>query len=271
MHRGQCRAADAAYLDGPGPIGLAHRGGALHPANLGRENTFAAFEVAVAMGYRYLETDVHATADGVLLAFHDSLLERVTDAQGGIAALPYAVVREARIAGTDPIPTMAELFEAFPQVRFNIDVKSTGAIDPLVELIERHGAHDRVCIASFSALRLRAVRRRLGPTVATAATPPEIALLRLGPPGAERLLRSPSVVLQIPIWSRFAGRPIELVTASMVERVHAAGKQVHVWVVDDRAQMERLLDLGVDGIVSDRIDVLAEVLADRGAPLAQPG
>jgi glycerophosphoryl diester phosphodiesterase len=97
------RAADYAFFDVPFTA-FAHRGGATYEPNLYRENSMHAFKQAVALGYRYLETDVHATRDGVLLAFHDALLDRVTDHTGAVADLSYAEVSEARIHGIDPIP-----------------------------------------------------------------------------------------------------------------------------------------------------------------------
>lgn len=261
------RAADFPYLDAPTPIGLAHRGGALHADNVERENTLAAFRTAVRLGYRYLETDVHATADGHLLAFHDSRLDRVTDASGAIAELPYAAVREARVGGTEEIPLLAHLLEEFPLARINIDVKAVGAIGPLAETIRAHGAIDRVCVGSFSDQRLRAVRQVLGPRLATAAGPRGVATLRFAPRALSRWVRDRAPVLQIPTQHTVAGRRVELVTPTLVETVHRLGKHLHVWTIDDAAEMHRLLDLGVDGIVSDRIDTLADVLADRGIPL----
>ena len=263
------RAADFAYFDAPRPIGLAHRGGAKIPANLHRENTMAAFREAVGMGYRYLETDVHATADGVLLAFHDLRLDRVTDRFGRIAELPYAAVESARIHGTEPIPLLSDLLEEFPDARINIDVKAPGAIEPLAELIRAHAAIDRVCVASFSDRRLRAVRRLLGPRLATSAGPAEVAALRLAPGRITGWLRSPAAVLQLPSGHVVGGRRLDLVTPALVDRAHLMGKHVHVWTIDDAAEMHRLFDLGVDGIVSDRIDTLADVLADRGVALSQ--
>ena len=115
------------------------------------------------MGYRYLETDVHATADGMLLAFHDLRLDRVTDQRGVIADLPMPRCEAARINGTEPIPLLSDLLEEFPDTRINIDVKAPGAIEPLAEVIRAHTAIDRVCVGSFSDRRLRAVRRLLGP------------------------------------------------------------------------------------------------------------
>jgi glycerophosphoryl diester phosphodiesterase len=263
------RAADHPYFDAPTPIGLAHRGGAKLAANLHLENTLAAFREAVRLGYRYLETDVHATADGVLLAFHDARLDRVTSGSGRVARLPYAAVREARIGGSHEIPLLSDLLEEFPDVRFNIDVKAAGAIAPLAETIRAHGVVDRVCVGSFSDRRLRAVRALVGPGLATSAGPAEVAALRLPPGWLAAQVRSPAAALQVPTGHVVGGRRLDLVTPGFVERVHTFGKHLHVWTVDDADEMHRLFDLGVDGIVSDRIDVLADVLAQRGVPLGR--
>ncbi len=259
------RAAEHPYFDLTGPVGLAHRGGALYEPNVGRENTLAAFAQAVAMGYRYLETDVHATSDGVLLAFHDETLDRVTDGSGLIAGQPYAALREVRTRAGDAIPTLEEVLETFPGTRVNIDVKAPGAIRPLATLLRRHNALGRVCVGSFSAQRLAAVRRAIGPGLATAAGPRGVAATRFVPGMVARLLHSPAPVLQIPTTHTIRGRTVTLVTPGLVRRAHRLGKHVHVWTVDEPDEMNRLLDLGVDGLVSDRIDVLREVLQSRGA------
>ena len=260
-------ASDFPYFADTLPIGMAHRGGSTYAPNVGRENTVAAFREAVDMGYRYLETDVHATSDGRLVAFHDEVLDRVTDSRGAIADLPWSEVAAARIAGTDPVPLMDELFETFPAARFNIDVKAPGAIGPLTEAIRRHRALDRVCIGSFSDSRLRAVRRALGPDLATSAGPRDVASLRLLPAVLSRWLRSPAQALQIPVEHALGPVTATVVTARLIATAHRLGKQVHVWTIDEEAEMHRLLDLGVDGIVTDRIDTLRDVLAERGHPL----
>ncbi len=260
-------ASDFAYFADATPVGLAHRGGSTFAPNVGRENTLAAFGQAVEMGYRYLETDVHATADGRLVAFHDEVLDRVTDTEGAIAALPWSEVSRARINGTDAVPLMEDLLEAFPQARFNIDVKAPQAIGPLVDLVRRHDAIDRVCVGSFSDSRLRAVRKALGPRLATSAGPTGVASLRLLPSVLSRLLRSPAQALQVPVTHRVGPVTPTVVTRRLVETAHRLGKHVHVWTIDDAAEMHRLFDLGVDGIVSDRIDTLRDVLAERGNPL----
>jgi glycerophosphoryl diester phosphodiesterase len=256
------RAADYAYFDAPF-IPYAHRGGAKYGPNLHRENTAYAFGQAVALGYRYLETDVHATADGVLLAFHDPRLDRVTDRSGVIAEMPYVAVKEALIGGTDPIPTLAELFVRFPRARFNIDAKSDLAVDLLADTIEEYEAHDRVCLSSFGVNRLHRLRRRLGKRVASAATMHGVAW-NVFAPALTRVLNTPAAALQMPVDSLILGRQRRVLTPALITAVHRAGKQVHVWTIDDPGQMEELIDAGVDGIFTDRIDTLKAVLTQRG-------
>jgi glycerophosphoryl diester phosphodiesterase len=263
------RAADYPYLSDAPPIALAHRGGAAYPPNVGIENTLTAFRRAVDLGYRYLETDVHATADGVLLAFHDTHLDRVTDGTGAIADLPYAAVREVRVGGREEVPRLEDLVEEFPEARFNIDVKAPAGVEPLVRLVRDRGIVDRVCVGSFSERRVRAVRRALGPRLATAAGQVGTGQFRFAPRMLLRLLHTPAPVFQIPETHEVRGRTVRLVTPQLVRRAHDLGKQVHVWTIDEAADMERLLDWGVDGIVTDRIDTLAAVLRGRGIALGR--
>ena len=254
-----------AYLDTvchpPGSvIAMAHRGGAAHPDLPGLENTLHAFDHAVALGYRYLETDVHTTSDGVLLAFHDSSLDRVTGTPGEIARLRAADVAAALIGGEHPVPTMASLLEAFPDCGFNIDIKSAAAVQSLADLLRATGSEDRVCVGSFSQRRTNAFRRASGGRVATAATPAEVVAFRSLPTGwlARAVARRPAV-LQVP----HRRGSLTVVTPGLVRRAHAAGVHVHVWTVDSPAEMHALLDLGVDGLITDRTDVLKKVLLDR--------
>ncbi len=221
----------------------------------------AAFARAVDEGYEYLETDVHATADGELVAFHDYRLDRVTDRRGRIAELTWDEVRLARISGREPIPLMAEVLDAFPHTRFNIDPKSDSAVGPLIDLLRTSGAADRVGLGAFSDHRLAVLRDALGQCVATSLGPREVGLLV-----ATTLLRLPpaagrAVAAQVPV--RF-GR-IRVVTPGFVKSAHGAGIEVHVWTVDEPATMGALLDMGVDGIMTDRPDLLRKVLVQRGA------
>ena len=167
-----------AFLDTPGPLAFAHRGGAAHAP----ENSWRAFEHAVSLGYRYLETDLQATADGVLVVFHDRTLTRVCGQDGRVCRLSHAELSAARIDGTEPIPLLEDLLAAWPDVRFNLDVKDVPAIAPLPEVLRRTNAWDRVCVASFSASRLRATRRALGRPVCMAASPLGTAMVRFGGP-----------------------------------------------------------------------------------------
>lgn len=249
--------------DGPpgSVLGMAHRGGAEHPDNRGLENTLQAFRHAAALGFDYLETDVHATRDGVVVAFHDDRLERVTDGVGALADLTADELRSVLVQGVHPVPRLAELFEALPHARFNLDLKSDAVVGPLIALLDQHQAWDRVLACSFSWRRLRAFRRRSGGRVATAAAPLEVAVFRLVPSArvADLLTRHQVDALQIPV--RFG--PLTVATRGLVRRAHAAGKHVHVWTVDSDPEIRALLDLGVDGVISDRTDVLKTVLSER--------
>jgi glycerophosphoryl diester phosphodiesterase len=242
------------YLDLPPPLAFAHRGGAAHYP----ENSWRAFEHAVSLGYSYLETDVHATADGVLVAFHDRTLDRVTDRAGRISGLPHREVAAARIGGTDPIPLLEDLLGSWPQARFNIDVKDEPAVRPLVEVLRRTAAWDRVCVTSFSAGRLRAVRRALPRPVCMATSPVGVGALRVAVP--RRVLGPALRRLSV----RCAQIPVSVATPSFLRRAHAAGLQVHVWTVNDRDVMAEVLDLGFDGIMTDETEMLRDLLAARG-------
>jgi len=242
------------YLDHPGTLAFAHRGGTeAHP-----ENSLAAFRHAVDLGFSYLETDVHATSDGVVIAFHDVALDRVTDRVGRISELTWAEVSEARLDGTEPIPLMEDLLTAFPEVRINIDPKDDRVVDPLVEVLNRHEALDRVCLGSFSDRRLRRCRDLLGPGLCTSAGPLAVARIRLSSFGLPTG-RPSARCLQVPVRQ---GR-IPLVDRRFVDHAHDRGLQVHVWTIDDPMEMHRLLDLGVDGIMTDQPSVLRSVLMDR--------
>ncbi|MFF4688632.1 glycerophosphodiester phosphodiesterase [Streptomyces sp. NPDC001307] len=244
------------YLDHPGPIAFAHRGGAAD----GLENTVAQFRRAVELGYRYIETDVHATADGRLVAFHDSTLDRVTDGAGRIADLPWEDVRQARVGGREPVPLFEELLETFPEARWNVDIKAEPALRPFLDLIGRTNAWDRVCVGSFSEARVLRAQRLAGPKLATSFGTRGVLNLRLRSWGLPAAVRRSAVAAQVP--EAQSGVPV--VDHRFVRAAHAYGLQVHVWTINEPARMHRLLDLGVDGIMTDHIDTLRKVMEDRG-------
>ena len=266
-----------AFLDHPRPMAFAHRGGAAHAP----ENSWQAFEHALGLGYWYLETDLQATADGVLIAFHDRTLDRMTDRGGRIARLPYRTVAEARIAGTEPIPRLDDLLAAWPDVRFNIDLKDAPVIEPLADVLRRTGSWDRVCVTSFSAARLRTARRVLDRPVCMAASPFGISMVRFGGPRGPRDQRGPARAPRRPSPAprgahlalaermaragvRCAQVPASVATPAFVGRAHVLGLQVHAWTVNSPAVMGRLLDAGVDGIMTDQTVALRDVLMSRG-------
>lgn len=243
------------FLDHDGPIPFAHRGG----AGDWPENSMEAFAAAVGLGYRYVETDAHVTADGVVVAFHDDRLDRVTDRTGAIADLGWDEVSRARIDSRAPIPLLSELLGTWPDLRVNIDPKHDEVVEPLADLLQRTGALDRVCIGSFSDRRIERLRALFGDRVCTSLGPREVADLRVSSLGVPRP-RPAANCVQVPT----SMRGVPLVDRRFVERCHRLDLAVHVWTIDDPAEMERLLDLGVDGIMTDRPAVLREVLERRG-------
>lgn len=244
------------FLDHPLPIAIAHRGGAEeHP-----ENTIAAFAAAVDLGFTHIETDARITADGVVVAFHDDTLGRVSDTTGSLADLDWATVRSARIAGGHRIPTIVELFERFPDTFINIDPKSDAVVDPLSQEIERAGAVQRVCIGSFSDRRITTLRSKLGPALCTSLGPRAVTALRAASYGMP-VGHVVGDCVQVPP----SMRGITLVDRRFVREAHERGMQVHVWTIDAELEMHRLLDLGVDGIMTDRPRALREVLRARGS------
>ena len=244
-----------AFLDHPGILAFAHRGG----AGDWPENTMPAFRHAVGLGYRYLETDVHATADGVVVAFHDDSLDRVTDRMGRIADLAWTEVSQARVGGQEPIPLLTELLEEFPETRINIDPKHGSVVEPLANALLATNAVERVCVGAFSDRRLARMRELLGPGLCTSAGPRATSRFRASTWGAP-LGPVPYRCLQVPV--RFG--PIRVVDRRLVVEAHRRSLQVHVWTIDDPYEMGRLLDLGVDGLMTDRPELLREVLIERG-------
>jgi glycerophosphoryl diester phosphodiesterase len=258
---------------GGGPWVIAHRGGAL----LWPENTLHAFREAAALGVNVLEGDVHATADGALVLLHDETVDRTTDGGGPIAALDLAAVRALDAAyrwtpdggATFPlrgrgirIPTVDELLEAFPDARLNLEIKpdEPRLARQLCETIRRHGAAERVLFATFQS-SVMAEFRRACPEVATSTSTAEtqrffvIARARLA-----WAYTPPARAIQVP---ERRGR-VHVLTPGFAAAARARGMHLHAWTINDPAAMRRLLDLGVDGIVTDRPDLLLEILSRRG-------
>ena len=256
------------------PLAFAHRGGAL----LWPENTLPAYRGALDLGYRYIETDLHLTRDGAIVTVHDDTLERTTNGAGPVWDLTLAELRKLD-AGyhfspdgeTFPyrgkgvtVPSLAELVDVSPDLRVNVEVKqeSPPMIRALWDFIEERRLHDRVLVAAFCDPLVRELRRLAGGRVATSAGAREARRFWLASRlGLERLLRIDYDALQVPVQH---GR-ITVIDRRFVAAAHRRGLHVHVWTVDEPDEMRRLLDLGVDGLMSDRPDLLREVLVQRGA------
>jgi len=249
------------YLDAP-PLAFAHRGGAQTTGNVGIENSLAAFSHAYALGYRYLETDVRCSLDGVVYAVHDASLDRLTGSSDLINSLTSDALDLLRLDGREPLVRLQTLYETFPDARLNIDVKSDDAVAATCAVVKAQGAVNRTCLCAFSHARLSRIRAVL-PGVATSASRREVIAVKFLPlPVLRRGWARPSgICLQVP-----ARRgPLAVVTPRFLRRAHALGLQVHVWTIDDPVEMNQLLDLGVDGIITDRTDLLRDVLVERGS------
>lgn len=240
------------------PIAFAHRGGAREAP----ENTMEAFRYAASLGFGYFETDAQLTADGIPIAFHDPQIDRVTDRTGAISDMTWDELRDLtihrEINGGGHLATIQQLLEELPRHFFNIDAKSAEVVAPLVDTVVAANALNRVCFASFFDHRLGTIRKLGGPETCTSAGPFEVATSfvqslfgRASATG--RPQQVPSRVYKFPV-----------VTKRFVDFAHEMGSHVHVWTIDDTNEMHRLLDLGVDGIMTDRPTVLRQVLIERG-------
>ncbi|GAB3292877.1 glycerophosphodiester phosphodiesterase [Parasphingorhabdus pacifica] len=222
----------------------------------------SAFRRAVFEGYRYIETDVHSTADDVVIVHHDETLDRTTDGRGSIRRLPWSAVGSAAIDGREPVARLDDVLEEFPETRFNIDVKADESVLPVLRTLRRHRAWDRVCLASFDDRRLATLRNQGDSRLLTSLGQRSVTALWLASRygGWPRRSRIRGSAAQVP---PLHGR-LRVVDPRFVRLAHRWGIEVHTWTVDEAEEMRTLLDLGVDGLVTDRPDVLRKVLSERG-------
>ncbi|MCB1389526.1 MAG: hypothetical protein KDK12_10375 [Rhodobacteraceae bacterium] len=243
------------WLDHPRPVAIAHRGGSLE----NDENTMPAFAHAVALGYRHLETDVHLTADGAVVIHHDATLERLTGDPRPIAALTLRDLATVRTHAGAEIPQLADLLEEYPDAFVNIEAKSDAVVAPLAALLVRMGALDRIGTGSFDITRTARLRAVLGSGLCWSPAYRGVLGLWLGGWGLP-LPHAGFPMVQVP--RAFRGIPV--VTPRFVRAAHRRGIRVQVWTVDDAASMHALLDMGVDGLMTDRPTLLKQVLQARG-------
>lgn len=235
-------------------LAFAHRGG----NEFAPENSFRAFKSAVDIGYKYLETDVHLTKDGFLIAFHDDTLDRVTDKSGLIRDLTLSEIKKAKIAGTDEIPLLSELLNSFTNCFFNIDCKVDETVQPLINLINNKDFINRVCIGSFSQKRINFIRKSLGKEVKTSMGPAEVILSKflsytsLG-------YNFKSSYTSIPI-RRYG---INLLDERNINYLKSNNQKVIAWTINDEDQMKMLINIGIDGIMTDNLTLLKKVLIEE--------
>ncbi len=243
------------FFDLPAPLAFAHRGGAAEAP----ENTWKAFAYAVSLGYHYVETDIRATLDGVAVALHDPTIDRVSGQPGAVDKMTWPQLQAVRLQDGREVPRLDEMLATWPEVRWNIDVKRREAIAPVIDAIKHAGATDRVLVAAFSARRTTRVRAALGPQLATGAGRAAIARLVAAKAVPWLSMGTRASAAQVPV--RRHG--LLILDAGFISACHRAGVAVHVWTIDDRDEMERVLDLGVDGVMTDRPSLLKEVLVAR--------
>lgn len=221
---------------------LAHRGGGKEEF----ENSPRAFRHAMALGYQVIETDIQVSAEGTIYIFHDDTLDRTTTATGMFRDKTDAELAAITLANGEPIPRLQDMLEACPGVAFNIDVKTDDGIDPIADFLNTHGHHDRVCLASFSSTRLDRIRRKLTTPCAMSGGQRDVLRLYLGSFGLP-MGRPDVVAAQVPV----SAYGLTIITPRFLRHCRKLGIAVHVWTIDDAAELTRLIRLGVNGIVTD--------------------
>jgi len=242
------------YLNSDKPVAIAHRGGSY----LGSENTMEAFENAINMGFKFLETDIQITRDKKLIAFHDDTLNRVTDGKGYLRNKTWNELRKIKVAGKYNIPLLSDILYSWPEINLNIDPKNNSSISTLIEFLKKNNVFDRICIGSFSGKRLDNLRKIFGSALCTSAGPLEVLKLKLSSLNLRNFDIDANCV-QVPL--KYFG--IKIIDRNFIDFCHELNLKVHVWTINEIQEMEKLLDLGVDGIMSDNLEGLKTVLTKR--------
>ena len=252
-----------AYLEGDYPRVIAHRGFPLDHA----ENTLGAFQAALDAGADILETDVHLSKDGVVVVAHDPDLTRIARRPGLVSDFTHKELASMDLGFGEGFPSLAELLTAFPDAKFNIDLKTRSSVEPFADVIRALNAEDRILATSFDEPTREAVIRSL-PDISSSASQQMVMRARLwtwlGLPMDSLRLPPEVVALQIPP-ARFG---VALVTPSMIRLAKRRGLEVHVWTINEPEQMRRLWSMGVHGIITDRADLAVQVRGELFPELA---
>lgn len=252
------RPKTGSYFEPAPPRVLAHRGLALDAP----ENTLLAFAKALALGVNHLETDVHESSDGVAIISHDSTLERVAGRKVAVNQLTAAELRRVELGNGQNFTTLKDALDAFPDARFNIDVKSPRAIEPTVAAIRELNATPRVLVSSFSERTQRATAAQLPGVATSASMGAMVRILAASTVGlADRATGMLAQFDAIQIPEKWKG--VRVVSPRLIRLAHRAGVEVHVWTVNEPEDMLRLVNAGVDGIVTDRADLAVQLLRSR--------
>ena len=243
------------FFEGYNFYAFVHRGGDEEKT----ENTLEAFQYSSDLGFVFMETDVQSTADGKVVIFHDSDLKRVAGINKKVSELTFKEIKEINLINGGKIPSLEETLSSFPSLRFNIDIKVDTAVDETIKIVKEHNALDRVCLAAFSSNRLSRIRKISGVGLCSSMGQAEIVRLLISSFGLNQKI-SPGLCAQVPV-SQFG---IPIVTERFITKIHNLNKLIHVWTIDETKEMFRLIDLGVDGLMTDKPTVLKEALLERG-------
>tara|TARA_B100001996_G_scaffold378688_1_gene363239 strand:+ start:958 stop:1692 length:735 start_codon:yes stop_codon:yes gene_type:complete len=238
------------YLHYDGLEVLAHRGG----AEESYENTLESFEYSKNLGCKFIETDVQVSSDGIPYIFHDNDLKRILNIDSRFDALSSNQIDELKIFDHHKIPKLEEALNEFPDLSFQIDFKTNEVVNPALDVINKTKSFERVCVASFNSNRLNRVRKSF-PNLCISMGPNEVAKTLISSLGLYRG-NIDGDCLQIPM--TYYG--IKVVTRRFVDYVKSKGLKIMVWTINDVATFEHLIELNVDGIITDKPKLLFETL-----------
>ena len=225
--------------------GFVHRG----DTSIFLENTIEAFQSAISLGYQYLETDLRETSDGKIITFHDPNLKRITGANITISETKFSDIRMRRLPSRETIPTIDELLEEFPDSFINMDLKVNQIEEKVLKKINSHNALERVCLGSFNSRTIKKINS-LEPKILTSMGISQVIKYKFFQK------KNLSKLIQIPThW-----KGIKVITKKFIDRLHNDGLKVHVWTVNKETEMQSLIDLGVDGIMTDNASGLIKVM-----------
>jgi len=242
------------FFEGFDFFGFVHRGG----DEVETENTLEAFQHSSDLGFTFMETDVQFTSDGEVVIFHDIDLKRIAGIPKKVSELSIKEIKSIELLHGGKIPTLNELLSSFKNLRFNIDIKVDDAVDKSIEIIKSHDALKRTCLAAFSTKRLNRIRSLAGDGVCTSMGQIEVAKLMMKSYGMP-FKNQPGMCAQVPT----AQWGVPVVTKNFIQEAHRQEKLVHVWTIDESEQMNSLIKMGVDGLMTDKPSVLKSVLVEQ--------